>query len=481
MWKGRFEADTAQVVLKFTQSLDLDWQLYEHDIQGSIAHARTLAAAGLLTAEEMERIEDGLNRICQEIRGGELKPSERLEDVHMNVESRLIELLGPVGAKLHTGRSRNDQIAVTMRLYLRDRLLGLQRGLLLLLETLLGRAERHQGLIISGYTHLQQAQPISLGHYWMAWFEAFSRDSGRLDAALASLDECPLGAGALAGSTLPLDRETTSKLLGFARPTRNSLDTVAQRDYMADYHHFASLFAVHAGRLAEDLILYATQEFGWLRLPDSFCTGSSIMPQKKNPDVLELVRGKTGQVLGHMLDLLVMMKGLPMTYDRDLQEDKRGLFASVETVEGVLEVLSPLLANTEADQAAARSGLEKGLGLALATDVAEYLVVKGVPFRDAHWKVGRLVKHCLENNKPLTELTLAEWQEHIPETQADILDILSLDESVARRKTYGGTAFEQVAFQIEEGKERLLAKTKTLEAELKRVKGFGLQKDPTQG
>ena len=472
MWKGRFEADTAEVVLKFTQSLDLDWRLYEHDIRGSVAHMRTLAAAGLLTAEEARSIEDGLNQIRREIRDGELKPSERLEDVHMNVESRLIELLGPVGAKLHTGRSRNDQIATTMRLYLRDRLLSLQGGLLSLLESLLGRAEKHQGLVISGYTHLQQAQPISLGHYWMAWFEAFSRDSGRLDAALAALDECPLGTGALAGSTLPLDREMTSKLLGFARPSRNSLDTVAQRDYMADYHHFASLFAVHAGRLAEDMILYATQEFGWLRLPDSFCTGSSIMPQKKNPDVLELVRGKTGQVLGHMMDLLVTMKGLPMTYDRDLQEDKRGLFASMATVEGVLEVLSPLIANTEADGATARAGLEKGLGLALATDVAEYLAVKGVPFRDAHWKVGQLVKYCLKNDKPLTELTLAEWQEHIPEAQADVFSILSLDESVARRKTYGGTAFEQVAFQIKEGRERLLGKIKILETELERVKRF---------
>jgi argininosuccinate lyase len=303
----------------------------------------------------------------------------------------------------------------------------------------------------------------------MAWFESFLRDYGGLEFALAALNECPLGAGALAGSTLPLDREMTSRLLGFVRPTRNSLDTVAQRDYMADYHHFAGLFAVHAGRMAEDLILYASQEFGWLKLPDSFCTGSSIMPQKKNPDVLELVRGKTGQVLGHMMDLLITLKGLPMTYDRDLQEDKRGLFASLNTVEMVLEVLPPLIGKTEVDAAASWAGLEKGLVLTLATDVAEYLVVKGVPFRDAHWKVGKLVKYCLEIQKPLTELTLSEWQERISEVWPDIFSILGLKESVARRGTYGGTAFSQVTLQIEEGKERLLDKTRALEAERERL------------
>ncbi|MDR1048402.1 MAG: argininosuccinate lyase, partial [Synergistaceae bacterium] len=278
MWKGRFREETAQVALKFTQSLDLDWRLYEHDIRGSIAHARMLGAAGLLADEEALRIEEGLKTVLDEIQSGKMEPSAALEDVHMNIESRLTELLGPTGAKLHTGRSRNDQVATTMRLYLRDRLLDLRGALLSLLEALLDRAEKHKDIVIPGYTHFQQAQPISFGHYWMAWFESFLRDYGRLEAASASLDECPLGCGALAGSTLPLDREMTSRLLRFGRPARNSLDAVAQRDYMADYHHFAALFAVHAGRLAEDLIVYATQEFGWLKLPDSFCTGSSMMP-----------------------------------------------------------------------------------------------------------------------------------------------------------------------------------------------------------
>jgi argininosuccinate lyase len=471
MWKGRFEEDTAQVVLKFTQSLDLDWRLYKHDIRGSIAHARMLGTAGLLTDEEVRQIEEGLGTVRREIESGELEPSVQLEDVHMNIENRLIELLGPVGAKLHTGRSRNDQIAVTMRLYLRDRLLELRFALLSLLEALLDRAEKHRDLVVPGYTHLQQAQPLSLGHYWMAWFEAFSRDYGRLKSAGASLDECPLGSGALAGSTLPLDREATSRALGFARPTRNSLDSVAQRDYMADYHHFASLFAVHAGRLSEDLVIYATQEFGWLKLPDSFCTGSSMMPQKKNPDVLELVRGKTGQVLGHMMDLLVTMKGLPMTYDRDLQEDKRGLFASLDTVSGILEVLPPLIAGTDADGAAARAALvERGLSLALATDVAEHLVMKGVPFRDAHWKVGKLVRYCLDKGRALPDLTPGEWKEQLPEAGSDIAEVLSLESAVARRKTYGGTAFEQVAFQIGKGKEFFREKAKALESEKERLK-----------
>ncbi|MDO4785380.1 MAG: argininosuccinate lyase [Fretibacterium sp.] len=459
MWKGRFGEDTAQVLQKFGQSLDLDWRMAGHDVRGSVAHVRMLGAVGLLSAEEAARIEAGLMRVLEEIRSGALEPSESLEDVHMNVENRLTAL-EPSGARLHTGRSRNDQTATTVRLYLRDRLLALEEALHGLLAVLLDRAERHRPVIVSGYTHLQQAQPISLGHYWMAWFEAFFRDCGRLDFALDALNECPLGAGALAGSTLPLDREMTARLLGFDRPTRNSLDTVAQRDYMADYHHFAALFAVHVSRLAEDLIIWSTQEFGWLRLPDAFCTGSSMMPQKKNPDVLELVRGRTGQVLGHMMDLLVTLKGLPMTYDRDLQEDKRGLWASIGTVESVLEVLTPMLARTEADEAAARAGLEKGF--ALATDVAEYLVLKGVPFREAHWKVGRLVKHCIEREIRFEDLTPEAWREQIPEAGPDVLELLSLEASVERRNTYGGTGFRQVALRIAEGRERLAARQDAL-------------------
>lgn len=449
MWKGRFTQSTAAVVRNFTQSLDLDWSLAPWDIAGSIAHARMLGSIGVLSSSEVEKIEGGLNRIGQEIADGTLVPTEELEDVHMNIESRLIEILGPVGAKLHTGRSRNDQVAVTVRLFLRDRLLLIAESMEHLLSEFLALAERHKDVIVSGYTHLQQAQPISMGHYWMAHFTSFSRDSSRLFFALESLNECPLGAGALAGSTLPLDRFFTASELGFPVPTRNSLDTVSQRDYLADYHSFASLFAVHCSRLAEDFVIYSSREFGWLLLPDAFCTGSSMMPQKKNPDVLELIRGKTGQIAGHLLDLLMTLKALPMTYDRDLQEDKRGLQASLKTVDEILAVLVPLLAAVEVDGEKA-SG-EMSDGFLLATDVAEYLVSKGMPFREAHARVGGLVKECLARRKNFFTLSRDEWSELLPEAGEDFFPLLSLRSAVERRNTLGGTSFGQVALQIENG------------------------------
>ncbi len=450
MWKGRFRENTAKVVQDFTQSLDIDWFLAPYDIQGSVAHGRMLVSAGLLSPEEGEAIEEALGRIEKEISSGEFTPSEELEDVHMNIEHRLIELLGRVGAKLHTGRSRNDQVALTVRLFLRDRLTRLAEGLDGLLAVLLEKAEEHVQVIIPGYTHLQQAQPISMGHYWMAHFEAFSRDRRRLRFALESLEDCPLGSGALAGSTLPLDRFATASELSFARPSDNSLDSVGQRDYMADYHSFASLFAVHCSRLAEDFVIYSSGEFGWLLLPDGFCTGSSMMPQKKNPDVLELLRGKTGQIIGHYLDLLITLKGLPMTYDRDLQEDKRGLRRSLTTVEGMLEVLVPLLAAVQVDGARAEEGMADGF--ALATDVAEYLVLRGIPFREAHEKVGRVVKECLAGKKGLFDLSREEWRVLLPEAGDDLLPLLSLRSAVERRTTWGGTAFDRVHEQIARGR-----------------------------
>ena len=453
MWKGRFRENTAQAVQDFTQSLDIDWFLAPYDIQGSVAHARMLVSAGLLAPEEGKAIEEALVRIEKEISSGEFIPSEELEDVHMNIEHRLIELLGGVGAKLHTGRSRNDQVAVTMRLYLRDRLRHIAEGLDGLLAVILEKAEQHLQVIIPGYTHLQQAQPISLGHYWMAHFEAFSRDRRRLLFALESLEECPLGAGALAGSTLPLDRFAAASELSFARPSDNSLDSVAQRDYMADYHSFASLFAIHCSRLAEDFVIYSSREFGWLVLPDAFCTGSSMMPQKKNPDVLELLRGKTGQIVGHLLDLLMTLKGLPMTYDRDLQEDKRGLRQSLATLEGMLKVLVPLLVSVDADGARAEESMADGF--ALATDVAEYLVLRGIPFREAHAKVGGVVKECLARKKGLFDLTKEEWQELLPEAEDDLLPLLTLRSAVERRTTWGGTSFSRVQEQIVRGRARL--------------------------
>ena len=452
MWHGRFSKDTAETVQDFTQSLDIDWRMAEADITGSIAHARMLGETGILPREEAAKIEAGLLRVMDEIKEGRFTPSESLEDVHMNIEARLTEI-EPLGAKLHTARSRNDQVATTTRIYLRGRLEGLRDNLRELLRVLVSNAERHADIIIPGYTHMQQAQPVSMGHYWLSWFEAFRRDAMRLRFALDSLNECPLGAGALAGSTLPVDRFMTCGLLGFDHPTRNSLDTVANRDYMTDYHYFASVFMIHISRLCNDLITWNTQEFGFIVLPDDFCTGSSMMPQKKNPDVLELARGKTGQVIGNMIDLMITLKGLPMTYNRDLQEDKRGLWASLDTVESVMKITAELLPRVDVDEELALAGLEKGYSL--ATDIAEYLVMKGVPFREAHAQVGRLVGWCIAEKISFDDMTLEQWQEHIPGADAAMMEILTVRESVRRRNVYGGTGFEQVRKQIEDAKSRL--------------------------
>lgn len=454
MWKGRFSQGTDSRVQGFSQSLDLDWRLAKWDIRGSIAHGEMLAKQGLISQEELFAIKEGFESILLEIESGAFVPDQELEDVHMNLESRLTEKIGSAGARLHTGRSRNDQVGTTMRLYVKDELCHLKEGLGDLMEALLNRAEAHREVIVPGYTHLQQAQPISMGHFWMAHFQAFSRDVKRLDFARDSSDECPLGCGALAGSTLPLDREYTSQVLGFARLCENSMDGVGQRDYIYDILSFASMFAVHCSRMAEDLILYFSSEFGWVKLPDGFCTGSSIMPQKKNPDVLELVRGRTGQVIGHMIDLLITLKGLPMTYNRDLQEDKRGLFATFDVLHHVLGVLPPLISSVEVD--ADRAAESFSDGMALATDVAEYLVTKGVPFREAHHRVGSLVGWCVREDKSLFDLSLEQFREFLgEETEGDLLPMVDLEAAVARRDTLGGTGFRQVLSQIERGRELL--------------------------
>ena len=447
MWHGRFKHDTAKIVQDFTQSLDIDWRMYDADITGSIAHAKMLGKTGLLTQDEAAKIVAGLERVRTEIRDGKFTPSEQLEDVHMNIEARLTEI-EPLGAKLHTARSRNDQVATTTRIYLRTRLQALREDLAALLHVLTDNAQRHLNVIVPGYTHMQQAQPISMGHYWLAWYEAFSRDNERLNFALSSLDECPLGAGALAGSTLPVDREMTSELLGFSHPTRNSLESVASRDYMMDYHHFASTFMIHISRLCTDLITWNTQEFAFVVLPDEFCTGSSMMPQKKNPDVLELARGKTGQVIGHMIDLMMNVKGLPMTYNRDLQEDKRGLWESLDTVEAVVRIMSELLAKVDVDEEKALAGF--GKGYSLATDIAEWLVMKGVPFREAHAVVGRLVGWCIDEGLSFCELSDEQWREHVPNFDESLTAILTPRESVRRRDVYGATGFAQVERRINE-------------------------------
>ena len=452
MWHGRFKQSMAEIVKDFTQSLDIDWRMAECDIKGSMAHVKMLGETGILKPDEALKIENGLTKVLDEIKNGKFTPSKDLEDVHMNIEARLTEI-EPLGSKLHTARSRNDQVATTTRLYLRERLNILSEELNELLKVLISNSERHLKIIIPGYTHMQQAQPVSMGHYWLAWFENFYRDRTRLNSALESLNECPLGAGALAGSTLPINREMTSEILKFKNPTRNSLDTVANRDYMADFHYFASMLMIHISRLCNDLITWNSQEFAFVILPDEFCTGSSMMPQKKNPDVLELSRGKTGQVIGNFMDLLINLKGLPMTYNRDLQEDKRGLWNSLDTIENVIKIMSELLSKVEINQEIALSGLNKGFSL--ATDIAEFLVMRGVPFREAHEIVGKFVGWCIENNLRPENLNLSDWKKFIPEADEELLKILSPFESVKRRNTYGGTGFEQVERQIEEAKGRI--------------------------
>ncbi|MDD4160233.1 MAG: argininosuccinate lyase [Synergistaceae bacterium] len=447
MWKGRFSQDTDESVQRFTQSLDMDWRMALADIRGSIAHVRMLGHTGLLSEEEALVIEKNLALIADEIRNGEFVPKVSLEDVHMNIEARLTELCGATGAKLHMGRSRNDQSNTTVRLYLRKELLEIWDGLNDLISSLLKKAEEHAETVVPGYTHLQQAQPISMGQFWMAHAHAFMRDAKRLFDAYDAVDESPLGCGALAGSTLPIDREFTCNDLGFSSVTGNSMDTVAHRDHFMDVLYFAAVFGGHVSRLSEDLIIYFSNEFGWVKLPDSFCTGSSIMPQKKNPDVLEILRGKSGQLNGALIDLLTMTKGIPLTYNRDLQDDKRSLLRTLECLHGIFSVLPALIREVDIDAEAANRGFADGL--ILATDVAEYLVLQGVPFRNAHEKVGRIVRYCIDNNKPLTSLTLDEWQENIPEVKGDLIPLLSPRKSMERRNTLGGTSPSQVRMQIE--------------------------------
>lgn len=455
MWKGRFAQDTDEAVINFTQSLDLDWRMAMADIRGSIAHVRMLAHTGLLSAEDAATIEKGLKEIAEEIKSGKFTPKVSLEDVHMNIESRLTEKCGDTGARLHMGRSRNDQVNTTVRLYLRKELLDVWTGLESLISVLIKKAEEHADIVVPGYTHLQQAQPISMGQFWMAHAQAFLRDAKRLLAAYDAVDESPLGCGALAGSTLPLDRDFTRQDMGFPRLTENSMDTVAHRDHFLDILYFAAVFGTHVSRLSEDLIIYFTTEFGWVKLPDSFCTGSSIMPQKKNPDVLELLRGKSGQLTGALVDLLTMMKGIPLTYNRDLQDDKRGLFRTLDCLRGIFSVLPEMLEQVEVDEERANRGFADGL--ILATDVAEYLVLRGVPFRKAHEKVGHAVRWCIEHKRPMHKLTLEEWQAIIPEVEESLLPLLTPRRSMERRDTAGGTSPRRVREQIARAKEKLAA------------------------
>ena len=442
LWAGRFNQPTDAFVEAFTASVEFDQQLAEQDIRGSMAHATMLARQGIITGEEKDLILEGLEQIRRQIEAGEFPWSVALEDVHMNIESALTERIGDAGKKLHTGRSRNDQVATDVRLWLRDEIGAIDAELRRLQMALLDLAEREADTILPGFTHLQTAQPVTFGHHMMAWFEMLERDHGRLEDCARRLNQCPLGAAALAGTSYPIDREFTARELGFDGPCRNSLDAVSDRDFAIEFTAAASILMMHLSRMSEELVIWSSAQFGFITLSDAFCTGSSIMPQKKNPDVPELVRGKSGRVFGHLMGLLTLMKSQPLAYNKDNQEDKEPLFDTVDNLKGCLKVFADMVpeihCNTEAMRRAALRGF------ATATDLADYLVRKGIPFRDAHEVVGKAVALCVERGCDLADLSLEELRGFSEVIDADVFDALTLEGSVSARNHIGGTAPEQV-------------------------------------
>ena len=453
LWGGRFTEPTDTFVERFTASVSFDARLYHHDIMGSIAHARMLAHSGVLARDESDAIVDGLEQIHREVASGEFVWSVALEDVHMNIEARLIELIGDVGKKLHTGRSRNDQIATDIRLYLRDEIDGLLTLTGELRGALLDLAEQHAATLMPGFTHLQAAQPVTFGHHLMAWHEMLARDAERLADCRRRTNVMPLGAAALAGTTFPIDRAYTAKELGFENVSENSLDAVSDRDFAIEFCATASIAMMHLSRWSEELVLWTSQQFRFIELPDRFCTGSSIMPQKKNPDVPELIRGKSARVFGHTMSLLALMKGQPLAYNKDNQEDKEPLFDAVDTLRDSLTAMLGMLPNIVVNAEAMRSAALAGF--ATATDLADYLVRRGVAFRDAHEAVGKAVAFAIANELNLDQLDLAQLQQFSPLIEADVFTVLELDGSVAARDHLGGTAPDQVRAAVQRARGNL--------------------------
>jgi len=452
-WAGRFTEPTDSFVEAFTASVGFDQRLYRHDIEGSIAHARMLARQGILTGEERDAIVAGLTRIRERIEQGEFEWRVELEDVHMNVESALTADIGVAGKKLHTGRSRNDQVATDVRLWLRDEIDIIQGEIRRLQRALLDLAEREADTVMPGFTHLQTAQPVTFGHHLMAWFEMLERDHGRLADCARRLNVMPLGAAALAGTTYPIDRHYTAELLGFDAPAENSLDAVSDRDFAIEFSAAAAILLTHLSRFSEELILWSSAQFAFVELSDRFCTGSSIMPQKKNPDVPELVRGKSGRVFGHLMGLLTLMKGQPLAYNKDNQEDKEPLFDTVDQVRGCLKVYADMIPAITPRREQMRVAALKGF--ATATDLADYLVRKGVPFRDAHEAVGKAVARGVAKGCDLAQLSLPELQSFCGVIGEDVYDVLTLEGSLAARDHVGGTAPRQVRAAIERARERI--------------------------
>ena len=450
MWKGRFAKATADLVQQYGESISYDWRLYKHDIAGSIAHARAQVSAKLLSSDEFAAIENGLREIEKEIEAGEFNFSIELEDIHMNIESALTERIGAPGAKLHTARSRNDQVATDTRLYCREEIDNLTVLITGLQQSLLKQAEQYAAALIPGYTHLQRGQPVTVGHHLLAYVEMLDRDKSRLADCRKRINACPLGSGALAGSTINLDRQQISDELGFDRVTTNSMDAISDRDYIAEFLFDMALVGTHLSRLSEDLILWCSSEFGFATLSDAHTTGSSLMPQKKNPDVCELTRGKTGRLYGNLVALLTAAKGLPLTYNRDLQEDKEPLFDSIDTLSLALKVNAEMIAdmaiNLDTCEAAASDPL------LLATDLADYLVKNGVPFRQAHELVGQAVALSVQTKTPLDQLDLSQVSEHYG---ADAKDVFDLQTALAARTNPGAPSIDNVRAEVARWKQSL--------------------------
>jgi len=463
LWDGRFTEKTDESVEAFTASIDFDKRLYRFDIDGSIAHCRMLAKTGIISDADAALIVDGLCRIKKEIARGTFAFDNRLEDIHMHVETRLTEIVGDAARKLHTARSRNDQVALDIRLYLRDVVSRLLFDLAALRQVIVDKAAAHIDVILPGYTHTQRAQPVLLSHHLMAYYEMFSRDAERLKEGYRRINVLPLGSAALAGTTYPVDRRYSAELLNFPNLSANSIDAVSDRDFVIEFLSAASICMVHFSRLSEELILWSSSEYGFIELPDAFATGSSIMPQKKNPDVPELVRGKTGRVFGNLMALLTIMKSLPLSYNRDMQEDKEPLFDSIDTLSACIDIYTRLIPKiTIHPETMYRAAT---VGFLNATDFADYLVSMGMSFRDAHGCAGRAVGYAISRKKELHELSLQELKSFSPLVDADVFSKLTPEQMVDRRRCYGGTASENVRATIETAKERLIAETETLSRE----------------
>lgn len=455
LWGGRFTKQTNHLVEAYTASINFDQALALEDVQGSLAHVTMLGACGIVPQEDVDKIKAGLLRVQEKINAGEVEYSVSDEDIHMNIEKQLIAEVGPVGGKLHTGRSRNDQVATDMHLYLRKRVVEFVGLLHDLQEALINQAKQNQATILPGYTHLQRAQPILFAHHLMAYVSMFQRDIERLQDSYKRINVLPLGAGALAGTTFAIDRHLSAELLHFDAVYDNSLDAVSDRDFIIEFLADASILMMHLSRLSEELVLWSSTEFRFVELDDAFCTGSSIMPQKKNPDVPELVRGKTGRVYGNLMGLLTVLKSLPLAYNKDMQEDKEGMFDTVATLQGALQLFAPMIATMKVNTEQMRNAVNQDFSN--ATDIADFLAAKGLPFRQAHEVIGKTVLYCIQNNKYLLDLTIDEFKQFSPLFDDTIYHVLQPETVVNARNVYGGTASGQVAQAIERAQERLTA------------------------